>query len=490
MKIWLLSFSLFVSFVMYAESPKTEIRAVWLTTIYGLDWPSREAKTEAEYKRQQKELIDILDRLQEANFNMVFLQVRLRGDVIYRSEIEPASKVFSGRYGTRPSYDPLAFAIEECHKRGMECHAWFVTFPVGTNRMVREQGDASIVKRHPEYCRFHNGEWYIDPGVPEARDYIRSLARELVEAYDIDGLHLDYVRYPDKADTFPDRPTFRKYGNNKSRDQWRRDNVTALVTDIHDDIKQIKPWVQFSSAPLGKYSRIPRVPNAGWTAYETVFQDAQKWMELGKQDMIAPMMYYLDDDFFPFVDNWVENANGRHVIAGLGAYRLMRNEADWTLNDITDQIDYSRYFGMTGAAFFRAKNVLDNTKGIYDELKNNYYKYPAVLPPLTWLSDSVPSSPEEILVTREGNTLHLSWEAPEDAESVISYTVYYSRADTVSTQNAKNILVTGIRGTSFTLPVQKDEEQEYSFSITSSNKYRIESQPSRETYYYLSRYEK
>ena len=124
--------------------------------------------------------------------------------------------------------------------------------------------------------------------------------------------------------------------------------------------------------------------------------------------MIVPMMYYLHDNFFPFVDNWVDNCNGRLVVPGLGAYRMLKEEADWTVNDITDQIDYSRYYGGAGCTFFRCANILDNTKGIYDELKDKYYKYPAQLPPLSWLDDTVPAAPEEIRVKKEGNELKLA----------------------------------------------------------------------------------
>ena len=139
--VWLMM----AGFAFAIEPPKHEIRAIWLTTIYGLDWPHKPATSEAALKAQKQELCDILDRLAAANFNMVFLQVRMRGDVIYRSSIEPASRTFSGKYGVMPGYDPLAFAVEECHKRGMECHAWFVTFPVGTDKTVKEQGKLSVV---------------------------------------------------------------------------------------------------------------------------------------------------------------------------------------------------------------------------------------------------------------------------------------------------------------------------------------------------------
>lgn len=472
------------------DAPKREIRGVWLTTVYGLDWPHKPASTEAGRKAQQAELCDILDRLQDANFNTVFLQVRLRGDVMFRSAIEPASKTFSGKYGVLPGYDPFAFAIEECHKRGMECHAWFVTFPVGTDKSVKEQGNLSVVKRRPELCKRHNGEWYLDPGVPATADYILSLVKELASGYDLDGIHFDYIRYPEEAKTFPDKKVYNKYGKSEKLAEWRRENINRMVYRIYDWVKQTKPWVQVSSSPLGKYNRIPRVPNAGWTAYESVFQDPKVWMQQGKQDMIVPMMYYLHDNFFPFVDNWVENSNGRLVVPGLGAYRMDKNEADWTINDITDQIDYSRYYGGAGCAFFRCGNVLNNTKGLYDELKNTYYKYPAQLPPLTWLSDYMPSAPEEIRVERMANDLKLSWNKPATEKEALTYTVYYSLSDTLDATLSNYILTTGVRDTVLYLPVEATTERGYTFSVSASTRYHIESKPSRETYYYLSKFMK
>ena len=287
------------------EPPKREIRGVWLTTVYGLDWPRKPATTETGRKAQQRDVCDILDRLQDANFNTVFLQVRMRGDVIWRSAIEPASKTFSGKYGMMPGYDPLAFVVDECHKRGMECHAWFVTFPLGTDKSVKEQGKLSVVRRQPKLCKRHNGEWYLDPGVPGTSDYVLSLVKELVNGYDIDGIHFDYIRYPEQAKSFPDKAQYTKYGKKRSLAEWRRENINKMVYRIYDWVKSVKPWIQVSSSPLGKYNRIERVPNAGWTAYESVFQDPKMWMQNGKQDMIVPMMYYLHDNFFPFVDNWV-----------------------------------------------------------------------------------------------------------------------------------------------------------------------------------------
>ncbi|MDD2436271.1 MAG: family 10 glycosylhydrolase [Massilibacteroides sp.] len=478
----------FLSGYAYAETPKFEIRAAWLTTVYGLDWPKHPATTKAGYQRQREELCLLLDSLQNANFNMIFLQVRLRGDVIYRSAIEPFSKIFTGKYGVMPDYDPLAFGIEECHKRGMECHAWFVTFPVGSAKVVKEQGNRSAVKRRPELCKRHNDEWYLDPGLPETRSYLRSLVNELIANYDVDGIHFDYIRYPEKANRFPDRTVYRKYGKKVSLDEWRRTNISSLVSIVYDDVKRQKPWVQVSSSPLGKYSRISRFPNAEWTAYESVFQDVRKWLQDGKQDMVVPMMYYLYDDFFPFVDNWVENANGRFIVPGLGAYRLEQTEGNWELNHITDQIDYCRSFGGNGTSLFRVGNVLDDSKGFYSELKNTYYKYPAILPPLTWLCDEKPASPEEVRVERKDGELILSWKRPEDDSTISYYTVYSSLSDTLDMNKAKSILATGLRDTVLYLPINDVKEQEFIFSVSASNRYRIESLPSRETYYYYSDY--
>ena len=221
---------------LYASSPKYETRAVWLTTNWGLDWPSHPVRRPADVPRQQRELVDILDRLQAMGINTVFFQARIRGEVFYASQYEPWAGVLSG--GRNPGYDPLAFVVDECHRRAMECHAWLVTFPVGSNRQVRKQGRASMVARHRSWCKQSDGEWFLDPGNPEVRSYLTGLVSEVVSKYDVDGIHLDYVRYPDDARRFPDTDSFRKWGKGAtSRARWREQNITATVTAIYDEVK-------------------------------------------------------------------------------------------------------------------------------------------------------------------------------------------------------------------------------------------------------------
>ena len=177
-----------------------------------------------------------------------------------------------------PGYDPLAFAIEECHKRGMECHAWFVTFPVGTDKAVKEQGKLSVVKRKPKLCKRHNGEWYLDPGVPETADYILSLVKELVNGYDIDGIQFDYIRYPEQAKTFPDKAVHQKYGKSTRLADWRRENINKMVYRIYDWVKLANPgfrsavrrWVNITVSngflmPDGRRTKVfSRTLKCGW----------------------------------------------------------------------------------------------------------------------------------------------------------------------------------------------------------------------------------
>jgi uncharacterized lipoprotein YddW (UPF0748 family) len=472
------------------DYPKQEIRAVWLSTFYGMDWPSVSAFNSNELEAQQQELCDKLDMLRAANFNMVFLQVRIRGDLIYPSEIEPMNRVFSGKHGGYPGYDPLQFAIQECHRRGLECHAWFITYPLGTDSSVKNKGDRTVVKTNPEMCRLHNGEWYLDPGMPETSDYILSLVKELINSYDLDGIHLDHIRYPERSFNFPDADTHLKYGDSQDINTWRTENVNAMVERIYDWVKQHKPWVQVSSSPMGKHSPLAWMPNAGLTASD-VYQDSQEWLRRSKHDMIAPMMYYRDNHFYPFAENWMENTYGRHFAPGLGIYKLSPGEANWKLTDITDQIDYLRSANIKGFSFYRGEQLFNDAKGVYTILKNKYFKYPALLPPLTWLNRKRPPSPINLKVKRINDMLHITWNMPLPTNSdadYMQYTVYCSRTDEVDTNLAQNILATGLQDKELFIYIDTYETFGLLFRVTASNRYHIESRPSSEFYYYLDNY--
>ena len=191
--------------------PKFEVRAAWITAVYGLDWPKTAATSPKTILKQQEELIDILDKLKAANFNTVLFQTRTRGDVLYRSNIEPFNSILTKKVGKDPGYDPLEFAIKECHKRGMECHAWMVTIPLGNIKHVGSLGKQSVTKRFKDICVRYKNEYFLNPGHPATKEYLMKLVNEVVQRYDVDGVHFDYLRYPENAPLFPDKYDFKRY---------------------------------------------------------------------------------------------------------------------------------------------------------------------------------------------------------------------------------------------------------------------------------------
>lgn len=453
---------------IYSQIPATEVRAVWLTTNWGLDWPAQGTSVSA----QKEQLRRILDQLREANFNVVLFQARAQGYVFYKSKIESLSPYFN--HGE--NFDPLAFAVEECHKRGMECHAWIIAYPMDKVKF-KYTGKGRRRKKipvndKPSYYKSINSQWYLDPGMPETRNLIVSIVKEITSNYDVDGIHFDYIRYPSNTRKFPDDDTYRKYGKGMNIYDWRRENINMLVTEAYDAVKSIKKWVQVSSSPLGRYKVLSDVaPNDGWTAYETVFQDAGYWMKSGKHDLMFPMMYYRERYFYPFLNDWVANSNGRIVVPGLGVYQM--DEQDWPLRDITDQMKYIRDQKVQGAAYFRTGNVLSNLKGVLDSI-HTYYPTPAKLPPLTWLDNIAPNSPLNLQVSRDGEGyLNIKWDAP-DADKDYTYTVYVSAKEPVDTDNGGNILATGLRTNSYAFRASEGEFGYY-YTVTASDRFHNES---------------
>ena len=474
MRTFLFTITIFLlTITQTVAQPKYEIRATWLTTLGGMDWPRHKATSAEGIRRQQQELCNILDRLKEANFNTVMMQTRLRGDLIYPSAIETFPEALTGKSGKNPGYDPLAFAIEECHKRGMELHAWIVTIPAGNNRQVKLLGKHSVVKKYRQICKQHDRAWFLDPGHPKTADYLSNIVREIVTKYDVDGIHFDYIRYPENAHRFPDRDTHRKYGKGKDLKLWRRENITNIVRRLYSEVKQVKPWVKVSSSPVGKFKDTSRYSSLGWNAYETVYQDAQGWLKEGIHDALFPMMYFKDNHFYPFVLDWKENDNGRWIVPGLGIYFLSPKEKDWPLDEMSRQLYFTRQSGLAGHAFFRNKFLMDNVKGILDEIQHVFYSTPALIPPMTWqdsIAPSVPTSP--IHEFQADGRVRLAWEASKDNHELpVVYHLYASATYPVGTENAHNLFATHLKDTTIT------GKEGYYYAVTSADRYGNESAP-------------
>lgn len=468
--------------LLYGQpSPKHEVRAAWITAVYGLDWPRTKATTPASTQKQKDELVKILDKLKEANFNTVLFQTRTRGDVLYKSDIEPYNSILTGKSSKDPGYDPLAFAVEECHKRGMECHAWMVTIPLGGRKHVASLGKQSVTRRQPKICVPYKREYFLNPGNPKTKEYLMSLVKEVVERYDVDGVLFDYLRYPERAFRFPDSYDYRKYGNGRSLDQWRRDNITEILRHIYKGVKKLKPWVKVSTCPVGKYRDTSRYPSKGWNAFHVVYQDVQGWLGEGIQDQIYPMMYFRGNSFYPFALDWQEQSNGRHVVPGLGIYFLHPSEGDWDLDEIKRQINFVRHHHLAGEAHYRVKFVTDNTQNLYDALQNEFYAYPALQPPMTWADSIAPSMPTELTAERiaDGYT-RLRWKAATDNDKINAptYVVYASDELPVDTQDPANIVATGIRETEYIYAPILPWTSRRHFVVTATDRYGNESVPS------------
>ncbi|MCP9611712.1 family 10 glycosylhydrolase [Coprobacter tertius] len=432
---------LFLGIFKTFSQPKHEMRAVWFTTNWGLDWPHETVRDYISREQQKGELCRLLDCVEELNFNVVFFQTRLRGDVIYTSKNEPWNAILTGVSGKNPGYDPLEYAVRKCHERGLECHAWIVCIPIGTNKQVKLHGRNSLVARHRDWCINMKGEWYLDPGHPQVAEYLASLAADIVRRYQVDGIHLDYIRYPDQAWAFPDKNTYRKYARKgESLSQWRQNNIDRIVYTIYNAVKQVRHTVKVSAATIGKYRSLPAFPSSGWSCIESVHQDAQKWMKDGKIDFIVPMLYFSERSFYPFLDDWIKNSYGRPVVSGLGAYRLQKTEGNWKLNDFLRQIYDGRYLGASGQAFYRLESLVKNEKGIYDELYHWAYPFPALLPRMPWISDYVPDTPKGFRIESNLSFIDFKWDRTLKAKG---YALYGSDIYPVDISQSENLLWTG-----------------------------------------------
>lgn len=420
------------SFYAVNPNPKYEVRAVWLTTIGGIDWPHSYAQSERSAEKQKEELRAILDRLQKANINTVLLQTRIRATTIYPSQYEPWDGCLSGFPGKSPGYDALQFAIDECHKRGMEVHAWVVTIPVGK---WNSYGCRQLRKRFPRLIKRIDQDGYMDPEAKQTGCYLAEMCREIVQRYDVDGIHLDYIRYPETW-------KFRI-----SKDQ-ARGNITRIVEKIHQAVKKEKPWVKMSCSPIGKFDDLSRYWSHGWNAYTKVAQDAQAWLKDGLMDELFPMMYFRGDQFFPFAIDWKEHSYGKIIAPGLGIYFLDPKEGKWNISDITSELYHLRNIG-EGHAFFRNKFLLDNHQGVYDFVTAHFNRYPALVPPMTWESNKRPQQPVTLCIEENEGTTTLRWDNSlqyEDGTAIktpsIYNNVYASKEYPVDIHDARNLILT------------------------------------------------
>lgn len=388
-----------------AQSPKHEFRAVWVATVANIDWPSKPGLST---KEQQNEVISILNTQEQLGMNAIILQVRPAADAFYRSELEPWSRYLTGTPGRapKPFYDPLEFWIEECHKRGMELHAWLNPYRVA-QKFNEPLAANHIAFEHPEWILKYGNKLYFDPGLPETRNFVTAVVKDIVTRYNVDAIHFDdyFYPYPLKED-FPDTVSFAKYNRGfaiENKADWRRENVDILIEMLNDTIKAVKPRVKFGISPFGVWRNSSDDPRgsdskAGTTNYDQLYADVIKWQEMGWIDYLLPQIYWQIGhpavDFAMLAKWWAKHNYGRAMYIGQAPYKIKATSKtkEWaTPGEVSKQIRLLRTIsGISGSAFFSSKHFNRNLLGFQDSLKLKLYKNQAIIPPMSWIDNTPP----------------------------------------------------------------------------------------------------
>jgi uncharacterized lipoprotein YddW (UPF0748 family) len=394
--------------------PRREFRGAWVATVANINWPSKPGLSVSD---QRVELLAILDTAEHLNLNAVLLQVRPACDALYKSDLEPWSEYVTGAMGKAPQpfYDPLEFAVDAAHRRGLELHAWFNPFRALHHSSKSPIAPNHISKLRPDLIHRYGGYLWLDPGEPAAREHSLKVILDVVRRYDIDGVHFDdyFYPYPEKDSRggnlpFPDSSAWKKHGGGMARDEWRRRNVDEFVQQVQTSVHKAKPWVQFGISPFGIWR--PGNPKSvvGLDAYGSLYADARKWLRSGWVDYLMPQLYWSIDSpgqSFPVLLEWWEDQNirKRHLWAGLNTVKV--GEA-WTEAELVNQIKLTRQFGLDGAVHYNIGELQKNPS-LARQLKAGVYAAPALTPANPWLDASPPPQPR--LKCAETNGFSATW---------------------------------------------------------------------------------
>jgi len=467
---------LFFAFVSVPSSasephpPKREVRAVWITTVSGLDWPKSTDRNE-----QQHSLREMIEQLHRARFNTIFFQVRGRADALYRSRYEPWSAQLTGTLGADPGWDPLDTVIAVAHAFGMEVHAWFNTFLVKSGPRPTPSVPMHMVLAHPEWVQAVDDEYWCDPGIPAARQYTVNVAMDIIQHYDVDGIHFDYIRYPQK--TLQDDATYRKFGGGMQRDNWRRENVNKFLREFHDLASTYKPMLKIGAAPIGVYLNMGRM--RGLQSYSDVYQDSRRWLQERLVDYLAPQIYWslgdkpANPDFVTVAKDWALNAYTRQIYFGIGAYKSEVYE------ELPILIDTSRALGADGISFFRYESISRKL-----DLAGRF-RYPSLIPPMVWKDHIPPEAPRGVRVANvEDGIFSISWQQPSpaiDGDRAKAFSVYRSRAPQIDLNDPENLVATvPASSMEFTDTIVSIASLKYYYAVTALDKGNNESSPAVE----------
>nr|WP_232345403.1 family 10 glycosylhydrolase [Paenactinomyces guangxiensis] len=475
-----------------AAPVKRQLRAVWIASVVNIDWPSKIVLTK---EQQQTEFINILDKSKAMGMNAVIVQIRPTADAFYRSNINPWSKYLTGKQGQDPGYDPLAFMLEEAHKRNLEFHAWFNPYRVSMDTRIEDLVPNHPARLHPDWVIPYGGKLYYNPGIPEAKEHIIESVMEVVKNYDIDAVHFDdyFYPYPVSGQEFADEAAYQKYGAALFPDKadWRRHNVNTLVGELSAAIKQEKPYVKFGISPFGIWRNKSTDPTGsetnGLQSYDAVYADTRTWIREGWIDYVTPQIYwnfgYPPAAYEKLVSWWSNEVKGRntHLYVGQAAYKIdTSTPPEWkNPEEMPNQLKYNLLFPeVKGSIFFSFKDLNRNPLGIKDRLANDLYKYPALVPTMPWLDSQPPKKPKLKAAHRSREGVKIYWRDHNRNDSAY-FVVYRFEGNKVLDIGDSKYLLATVRKTNGVFQSFTDKTAEpgkkYTYVITAADRLHNES---------------
>lgn len=470
--------------------PKREFRGAWLSTA----WQSRYKTMSSQQMKAY--FVKTLDQLKADGINAIIFQARPHADAFYKSDIEPWSALLSGVQGVAPDngFDPLTFLINECHKRNMELHAWLNPYRVtaGVNDVLSPD---HIYYKEPYRFVTYGGKKYFDPGIPANGQYICKIVKDIVMRYDIDAIHMDdyFYPYPVAGESFPDDNSFNTYAAQQGfasnqRNDWRRNNVNMLIQEIKHTIEQTKPWVRFGISPFGIYRNKRSTPDGsgsetgGLQNYDDLYADIKLWVDKGWIDYNMPQVYWeighTAADYTTLVKWWAEHTSNRPLYIGQDVKRTMDATTQAGNTQLSEKMVLSRgNTALNGNCFWPAYELLDNYKGISGELRNNFHRYPSLIPAYTHMYNKQPKKVGKLKEQYTETEHVLTWSSNSDAYDPVTaqyYVVYrFAKGEKEDLNRAQNIVAI-TREPRYILPYEGGNK-EYKYVVTAVDRFHNES---------------
>lgn len=480
------------------DHPKHEFRGVWVASVVNIDWPTRSNLTP---EQQREEFRRLARAHRQRGLNALVVQVRPAADAFYASEYEPWSEWLTGTQGKAPEpfYDPLEFMIAETHELGMEFHAWINPYRAVQNTAAQKISSNHISVTKPDWIVTYGTKKLLNPGLPEVQEYNIDVIMDIVNRYDVDGIHFDdyFYPYPEAGQRFNDDAAFARYGSlYASRDDWRRDNINRFIRALSDSITQVKPWVNFGISPFGVWRNKSKDPRGSDTrasigTYDDLYADILLWLREGWIDYVAPQLYW-DTEFSlasyrVLLPWWAENSHGRHLYIGHAAYRVDSNQGGWRqANQLLTQKRMNRDTPtVNGSIYFSSKSLTGNLRGVPDNLARTYYPTPALVPPLIWRNGVPSSDVSDLAVVSGASGSLLTWVPPtfrSPQQEPRFYAIYRFRdVDVIGTDRSKNLIAVVPASLSRFTDTTAPKGENLTYIVTTINKMRAESRGT-ETY--------